>query len=167
MWQDFDPPHKFDISASAQQLSRASGCFLEGLPDGKVRISIHPERSSYLPSDSDMVSRKLQGVPFTGEEADNATWHRGNTTFSPFLLRSRGLQGVKVPLIASTTQHGFSIDRPDTYGFYPFFSEMPIVSSKKQGNFRLRRVSNWLGDEESIVFNDNDGNTRSYLAPGG
>jgi hypothetical protein len=77
------------------------------------------------------------------------------------------MQGVKVPLIASSTENGFSLDRPDTYAFYPFFSEMPNLSSKRQGNFRLRRVGNWLSDEESIVFNDNDGKTRSYFASGG
>ncbi|EKM83793.1 hypothetical protein AGABI1DRAFT_124120 [Agaricus bisporus var. burnettii JB137-S8] len=136
IWQDFDPPYKFDITASAQQLSRDSGCFLEGLPDGRVRIWYRES----LKESSSMAKR---------------------------LIMQQCIEGVKVPLVASSVQSSHYPDHPDTYALYPFFSVMPNVSLGRKVNFRLRRVGNWLGDEETAVFNDNDENTRSYFTSSG
>lgn len=74
---------------------------------------------------------------------------------------------MKVPLVASSVQSRHYPDHPDTYALYPFFSVMPNVSLGRKVNFRLRRVGNWLGDEETAVFNDNDENTRSYFTSSG
>ncbi|KAF9452673.1 hypothetical protein P691DRAFT_803792 [Macrolepiota fuliginosa MF-IS2] len=136
VWEDFDPPRSVNLSSSSQQLSRTSGCFLENLPDGKIRIW-YRESSKDSPSRAKrlLMQHVIDGV-------------RVPLSISPI-----------------RNEYSLSpLDRIPTYALYPFFCEPTNGPPGNKGRFRLRRVGKWFGEEDSIISPTDNSVSRDYVA---
>ncbi|KXN89928.1 hypothetical protein AN958_04932 [Leucoagaricus sp. SymC.cos] len=139
VWQDFQPPRELDLSASSQVLSRSSGCFLEGLSGGKVRIW-------YRASSTDSLSLAKQLIMQHSIE-DNEV---------PLAASPSRSQNDNAANDASSA----------TYAFYPFFCESSRGLGQKS-HFRLRRVGKWFGEEDTLVSDISNATIHEFIATNG